>query len=146
MNIRRATPLDISAILALLGEMHQNTEVPTSPINSERLVNKVSEAIHRGIVFVAMDDENLIRASIGGIAGSDWWSDQRHLGDLWFYVTPASRKSDAAYKLIKSFITAGKEAKIPVRLGHIFSGDLERKDKFFARLGMTKAGSVFVEA
>jgi hypothetical protein len=38
------------------------------------------------------------------------------------------------------------DAKLPVRLGHVFSGDLDRKDKFFERLGMIKAGSVFVEA
>ena len=32
-----------------------------------------------------------------------------------------------------------------IRLGHIFSGDLERKDKFYERLGMVKAGSTYVE-
>ena len=46
----------------------------------------------------------------------------------------------------KEFIKIGQEVKIPVRLGHIFSGDLDRKDKLFERLGMTKAGCVFVES
>ena len=39
-----------------------------------------------------------------------------------------------------------KVAKLKIRLGHIFSGDLERKDKLFTRMGFIKAGSVFVEA
>jgi len=32
-----------------------------------------------------------------------------------------------------------------IRLGHLFSGDIDRKDKFFKRLGFAKAGSIFVE-
>ena len=32
-----------------------------------------------------------------------------------------------------------------IRLGHIFSGDVNRKDKFYERLGLVKAGSIYVE-
>ena len=32
-----------------------------------------------------------------------------------------------------------------LRMGHIYSGDLSRKDKFYERLGLIKAGSVYVE-
>jgi len=39
-----------------------------------------------------------------------------------------------------------KDAKLKIRLVHIFSGDLERKDNLFKRLGFVKAGSIFVEA
>ena len=39
----------------------------------------------------------------------------------------------------------GNSAKLKIKLGHVFSGDIERKDKFFERLGLTKAGSLFVE-
>ena len=108
---------------------------------------KVNEVIHRGVVFVALDKENKIVGSVGGMVGTDWWSDQPFLADCWFYVTPDHRKgSSVSLELIKNFIKSANDAKLPVRLGHIFSGDLERKDKFFERLGMTKAGSVFVEA
>ena len=50
-----------------------------------------------------------------------------------------------AKNLITDFIKIGKEAKLKIRLGHIFSGDLERKDKFYERLGLVKAGSTYVE-
>ena len=109
------------------------------------MVNKITETIHRGIGFVSLNDNNVIEGSIGGLVASDWWSDEKYLGDLWFYVTPEARKSNAAFELVRNFKRVGKEAKIPVRLGHVFSKDLERKDKFFERLGLQKAGSVFLE-
>ena len=145
MKIRRAGVLDISAIIALLIEMHNGTDVPASKIHSEKMVNKITETIHRGIGFVSLNDNNVIEGSIGGLVASDWWSDEKYLGDLWFYVTPEARKSNAAFELVRNFKRLGKEAKIPVRLGHVFSKDLERKDKFFERLGLQKAGSVFLE-
>ena len=145
MIIRRAGVLDISAIIALLIEMHNGTDVPASKIHSEKMVNKITETIHRGIGFVSLNDNNVIEGSIGGLVASDWWSDEKYLGDLWFYVTPEARKSNAAFELVRNFKRIGKEAKIPVRLGHVFSKDLERKDKFFERLGLQKAGSVFLE-
>ena len=145
MKIRRAGVLDISAIIALLIEMHNGTDVPASKIHSEKMVNKITETIHRGIGFVSLNDNNVIEGSIGGLVASDWWSDEKYLGDLWFYVTPEARKSNAAFELVRNFKKVGKEAGVPVRLGHVFSKDLERKDKFFERLGLQKAGSVFLE-
>ena len=47
--------------------------------------------------------------------------------------------------LVKNFVNFAKSVKMSVRLGHVFSGDIERKDKFFERLGFKKAGSVYVE-
>lgn len=145
MKIRRAGVLDISAIIALLIEMHNGTDVPASKIHSEKMVNKITETIHRGIGFVSLNDNNVIEGSIGGLVASDWWSDEKYLGDLWFYVTPEARKSNSAFELVRNFKRVGKEAGVPVRLGHVFSKDLERKDKFFERLGLQKAGSVFLE-
>jgi hypothetical protein len=50
--------------------------------------------------------------------------------------------------LIKKFVSEARSV-FPghkIRLGHVFSGDIARKDKFFERLGLTKAGSLFMEA
>ena len=134
----------MSAITAMLVEMHNNAEIKLTKLNTEKLVNKINEALHRGIIFVVHDGNNIV-GSIGGMVVSDWWSDETHLSDLWFYVSPSQRKSNAAMLLVKNFIKLAKEAKLTVRLGHVFSGDVERKDKFFERLGLIKAGSVYVE-
>ena len=67
------------------------------------------------------------------------------MGDFWFYVEPKSRNSKIAIKLVKGFIKIGNEANVIVKLGHVYSGDMERKDSFFKRLGLVKAGSLYTE-
>ncbi|MDB4345101.1 GNAT family N-acetyltransferase [bacterium] len=144
MECRRANLFDVSAITAMLIEMHNDAEIKLTSVNTEKLVNKINEALHQGVILIAQKDDKVV-GSIGGMIVSDWWSDEKHLSDLWFYVSPSCRKSKAALLLSKGFIKIAKEAKLPVRLGHVFSGDVDRKDKFFERLGMNKAGSLYVE-
>ena len=142
--IRKANALDISAITYMLSVMHKETELYVPTINSHKLVNKVNDIIHSGIVLVATEQNQLL-GSIGGTIGTDWWSDEQYLSDLWFYVYKDHRKSNIAKNMIVDFIKIGKEANMKIRLGHIFSGDLDRKDKFYERLGLVKAGSTYVE-
>jgi|TARA_R110000782_G_scaffold5657_2_gene19558 hypothetical protein len=144
VECRRANLFDVSAITAMLIEMHNGAEIKLTSVNTEKLVNKINEALHQGVILIAQKDDKVV-GSIGGMIVSDWWSDEKHLSDLWFYVSPSCRKSKAALLLSKGFIKIAKEAKLPVRLGHVFSGDVDRKDKFFERLGMNKAGSLYVE-
>ena len=44
--------------------------------------------------------------------------------------TMIQRNQCLAKNLITDFIKIGKEAKLKIRLGHIFSGDLERPEKY----------------
>ena len=145
MNIRRANLDDAFIILLLLKEMHEGTVINIPNIKLECLARKVDNVIKNGIVFVTYNNEGFITGSIGGIYASDWWSDEKHLSDLWFFVSKNYRKSRSALMLVKYFINFAKSIKMSVRLGHVFSGDIERKDKFFERLGFKKAGSVYVE-
>ena len=145
MIIRKATLLDISAIIFLLHKMHEETEIETPKINSVKLINKINVLLHDGLVLVAVDDNKVV-GSIAGQISQDWWTDETHLADAWYYVMKNSRKSLAGKKLIDEFIKLAKKAKLKLRLGHIFSGDIERKDKFYERLGFVRAGSVYMEA
>jgi hypothetical protein len=98
-------------------------------------------------VLVAVDEGRVV-GTIGGTTGRDWWSDDEYFSDLWFYVSSEARASRAAILLIKKFVSEIRSG-FPghkIRLGHVFSGDIARKDKFFERLGLTKAGSLFMEA
>ena len=143
--IRRATVLDISALAIMLDTMHKETEIEVPKIDAMKLINKINDLIHNGLVFVSVKD-NKIQGSIGGQIFSDWWSTEKYLGDAWFYVFKDQRKSNVAKNLIQAYINSAKDANMKVRLGHIFSGDIDRKDKFFKRLGLVKAGSIYVEA
>ena len=145
MNIRRANLDDAFIILLLLKEMHEGTVLKIPDIKLECLARKVDSVIKNGVVFVTYNNERMVTGSIGGIYANDWWSDEKYLSDLWFFVSKNYRKSRSALMLVKNFINHGKSVKMSLRLGHVFSGDIERKDKFFERLGFTKAGSLYVE-
>ena len=145
MIIRKANMLDISAIIYLLFKMHEETTIKPPKINSVKLIEKINYLFHKGIVLVAEVDNKIV-GSIAGQVTEDWWSDEKYVGDVWFYVFKDQRKSDVAKKLLQTYIKTSKDAKMKIRLGHLFSGDMDRKDKFFKRLGLAKAGSIFVEA
>jgi GNAT superfamily N-acetyltransferase len=144
MIVRKAVASDISALYMMLVEMHKNTNVKVAPIDDYKLLNKINEVIHKGLVLVSCKNNEIV-GSIAGMPTSDWWSLEPTLSDLWFYVSPKHRKSRSAFMLIKSFIKIGKDANLKLRLGHIYSGDMERKDKFYEKLGLVKAGSTYVE-
>jgi|TARA_X000001382_G_scaffold91357_2_gene65900 L-amino acid N-acyltransferase YncA len=143
--IRKATVLDISALVLMLDTMHKETEIEVPKINTVKLVDKINQLIHTGLVLVSVKD-NKIQGSIAGLMSQDWWSEEKYIADAWFYVFKDQRKSDVAKNLLQDYIKMSKDAKVKIRLGHIFSGDLERKDNLFKRLGFVKAGSIFVEA
>ena len=141
--IRKANILDISALIFMLNTMHKETELKVPEINTFKLTNKINEILHKGIILVAVD--NKIQGSIAGQICQDWWSEEKYLADSWFYVFPDSRKSNIAKNLIIDFMKIAKEAKLKIRLGHVFSGDIDRKDKFYEKLGLVKAGSIYME-
>jgi len=145
MIIRRANSEDISEIYKMLVDMYDRIEIEASPLSHRKLKDVIDSAMEKGIVIVA-EVEGKIIGSLAGVTNTDWWSEEKHLGDLWFYVYPDSRNSRAAVKLVKCFIKIGKEIKMKVKLGHFYSGDIERKDKFFDRLGFVKTGSLYTEA
>ena len=145
MIIRRATLLDVSAIIFLLQMMHKETEIETPKINTAKMLDRINMLLHKGVVLVAEKDK-LIVGTIAGQVSQDWWTDEQHLADTWYYVRKDYRKSIIGKKLLQDFIKIAKEAKVKLRLGHIFSCDIKRKDKFYERMGFVKAGSVYMEA
>jgi len=129
----------------MLDQMHKETEIEVPKINTSKLIHKINDLVHNGLVFVCVKD-NKIQGSIAGQICQDWWSEDKYIADTWFYVFKEQRKSDVAKKLLQTYVKTAKDVKLKIRLGHIFSGDIDRKDKFFERLGFVKAGSIFVEA
>jgi len=144
MNIRVANLLDTSALILMIMKMHSESKNDIPTLNVAKVSDAVTGAIKNGLVYVALEEENLI-GSIGGVISNDWFSEQKILGDLWFYVDNKHRSSNTAVKLIKQFISAGKKAKIKIRLGHIYFGDMERKDTFYKKLGFKLIGQIYSE-
>jgi len=144
MIIRRAVPEDVPEIHKMLIDMYSRIEISASPLSENKLLSVIKSAMEKGIVIIA-EVKGKILGSLGGMVNSDWWSEEKHLSDIWFYVYPDERNSRAAVKLVKCFIKIGKEIKMKVKLGHYYSGDIDRKDKFFDRLGFVKTGSLYTE-
>ena len=144
MEIRKADYSDVSDLYRMLTSMHSQTTLPVSPMRKEKVTDMICAAIGKGVVYIATEKNKLL-GSIGGMSTSDWWSTDEYLADLWFYVFPEHRKSSIAIKLVKTFINYGKEVKLKIKLGNVYSGDIKRKDDFFNRLGFVKAGSLYME-
>jgi len=83
--IRRANVLDMSALIYMLNEMHKETEVEVPKINTHKLISKINELLHKGLVLVAIEDNKIV-GSIAGMSVNDWWSDEMFISDAWFYV------------------------------------------------------------
>ena len=90
--------------------------------------------------------DGAIAGSIGGMETSDWWSSDIFIADLFFFVYKEHRQSKIATRLIKSFLKIARDADVRVKLGHVYTGDGERKDKFYERLGLSKVGSLYMES
>jgi len=145
--LRLATVEDLSDLYMMLQVMHSEAIDGTSPIDSEKLTAAINRALHTGVVVVAEVDGK-IAGSIGGMETSDWWSSDKnkYLADMWFFVYKEHRNSTIAVKLIKSFMEIGKKANMKMKLGHVYTGDGDRKDNFYERLGLSKVGSLYMEA
>lgn len=142
MYVRRANVYDFSDICTMLTEMHRETDVDLTSISPKKLSEVVVKTINDGVVLVAVEDNGKIVGSIGGGTATEWWSNEPIFGDLWFYVYKDNRKSKAGIDLIKRFIRHGEGRHI--KLGHVYNGDMDRKDKFYERLGLRKVGSTYI--
>lgn len=145
MEIRRANALDISAIIHLITQMHAEAKFDIPALDITKVTDSVIYAMKIGIVIVVINDEKKLVGSIGGIASEDWFTKENTLGDMWFYVLEKYRNSKTAVSLIKEFMNVGKEAKLKLKLGHIYFGDIERKDNFYEKLGLVKVGCTYLE-
>ena len=138
---------DACQILAILVEMHAEASAPLSPINPEKALARIATAIQRGVVFIALNDEQTaLLGSVGGIRTVDWYGDTEFLGDLWFYVRREHRSTRAALALLRRFRDAAKSMRLPLRMAVFNGNDVERKDRFFERAGFRKVGGFYAEA
>jgi len=143
--IRMAKAEDFSEIYMMLKVMHSGTIRGTSPVDPETLKSAIKNALNKGVILI-FELNGKIAGSIAGMETSDWWSKEKYLADMWFFVYQEHRKSNIAVQLIKSFMQLAQIANIKIKLGHVYSGDGERKDKFYERLGLSKVGSLYMEA
>lgn len=144
ISIRRAEPRDAGALVSMLLKMHAETTVPVSPPDEIKVYRAVIDTIEHGIALVAVDDRRLL-GSIGGIHHADWWSREPRLFELWWYVLPEHRKATGiGLSLFRQFKKMANGVPIRMDLFNV-GGKLEKIDRVCVKLGLVRAGHVYVE-
>ena len=128
----------------LLSEMASEMPEEFGPPNWAKVVRKVTDCIDQGVVFVYEEDGE-IYGSLGGEIGKQWFTEAQMFGDLWFYVRKDKRTSKAAVSLLKAIKDWGHEHNIPLQVGHMFGGEVDRKDVLYERCGFKRLGAVYSE-
>jgi len=142
--LRKASEDDAEDLLQMLCEQHSEATVKHGNIDGEKALGNIKRTIERGASYIAETEAGMV-GSIGFLVSSDWWSQEKHLADMWFYVRPAYRKSRAAHLLFRAYSETAASMELPVKAGHVDGADVDRKDKFFERFGLVRAGSIFME-
>ena len=141
MQVHNATLLDISPLLDLLSDMHQEAEL--EDVNWIKVAHIVTDCIASGLVLLAVTDEGDLAGSIGGAISTEWYADTPLLGDYWFFVRPEHRTAPAAVKLVKGWKEIAKKGDLEIKMGHVLGSDMDRKDQMFEKLGFEKLGSMY---
>ena len=82
--------------------------------------------------FVAVEDDKII-GSVGVSPQSPWYSNDKFLGDSWFYVEPERRGGRTAILLKNAVQNLADKTGLDLVLAVFSIVDAERKSKFFAR-------------
>lgn len=144
-DIRRATPFDIEALVALGESMHSESRyrcVPYSPAKVRATLGLIIDG--RGVVFAAWHGARLVGAIVATIT-SPWFSEVRIACDLALYVDPAFRGVGVAPMLVNALIEWAESEDVEYLEIAISSGvEPARASAMLERLGGTFVGGLFV--
>ena len=76
--------------------------------------------------------------------GTHWYSNEKFLGDLVFYVAPSSRTSRIASHLLRSATQYATMRGLPLLMAVVHGEDVARKDNFYERHGLARVGGVYL--
>ena len=139
--IEIAKERDIPEMGTLLLEMHHTSPMLLPPVAPHKVEAALRQCLREGRVFVAR------RGRIVGIlalqAVEQWYSHEKFLGDLVFYVSPSSRVSRVASKLLRAATEYATMRELPLLMAVVHGEDVERKDQFYVRHGFSRVGGVY---
>jgi len=130
ITVRAATVLDEDAIFFMLLDMAK--ENSKHRVSVSKSIATIRECITIGGCAVAEDNGKII-GSVGVSPQSPWYSNDKFLGDSWFYVVPEKRGSRAAILLKRAVQEFANRIGMDLVLAVFSITDAERKSKFFAR-------------
>jgi GNAT superfamily N-acetyltransferase len=147
LQLREAQPRkeDALGIYDLLVDMHSNTGLALPKINTNKVLRRIGYTVEQGKIFLAQRGEHLIGA-LGVVRDEPWWSSEQHLADTFFYVKPDARAGGTAVKLLGRAKKYAGELGLPLFINLLTGKDLFRKERFLARMGFERVGSLHVQS
>jgi GNAT superfamily N-acetyltransferase len=137
---RLGTADDAEAVLQLLRVMH--AEIGLASMNEEKVRQKIRDVIERGFLCLALSDGR----PVGTCAlefSQMWYSDDFHLAETWFFVSPDHRQSRHAARLMRFANELARQLALPVFMGVVSTKETERKCAFFGR-HMRSVGQLYI--
>lgn len=132
-------PDDESEILELLSLMHEDAALELPEIDASKVIERLADAT---AVWVAIMQDQIV----GVMAlqhGALWYTNDKVLGDIVFFVHPAFRASKLGIRLIQRAQDYATELGCPLFLGIVSGVDADRKNALYERLGMRHLGGFF---
>lgn len=132
---------DIPSLVPLLKQMHETAPSPLPPLAPHKVLRALRDCISGGRIFMVRKGE-----PVGILAlteGTHWYSNEKFLGDLVFYVAPSSRTSRIASHLLRSATQYATMRGLPLLMAVVHGEDVQRKDNFYARHGFSRIGGVY---
>jgi len=146
--IRKAVDKDLSKIVNLCKDGHEESVITTAPLDIKTLRKNIQVCIlsSEHLVMVVELDNN-IEGIIIGVTHQLWYSRKKQATDLFFYVSPSVRGDGWGTKLMRRFITWAKEnpGVKEIMLGVSSGiGDVDRTKTLYERMGAVHIGENYV--
>ena len=142
--IREVTAADYGPLFLLMKEAHEESITRFVPVDWGKCLGWICKCRDEGFAMVAEKDGEVIGAMLGH-KEAPWFSEQEYAVDVFTFVSKAHRGTGAGLKLYRTFLRWAHENETPVFIGQNSGVQVERVEKIFGHLGLTKCGSVFIE-
>jgi N-acetylglutamate synthase-like GNAT family acetyltransferase len=139
--IRRATEADADAIYNMLYFQALDSYPGADGFDADK-----ADAMIRGLIgttLVADGDGQIVGVLMMSV-DEPWYSRDRFMRDIVYFVQPDARASSAGMRLFRAALRSAKKASLPLVLQHTSGQDILRKDKLYRRMGGRQLGSVFI--
>jgi len=145
--IRKAVNQDVSKIVDLCKEAHEESKITTAPLDPKTLRTNVQICVLSAehLVLVVEVDEK-IEGLIIGVTHQLWYSRKKQATDLFFYTSQSIRGGGWGTKLMRRFISWAKEnpGVKEIMLGVSSGIDTDRTKTMYERMGAIRIGENYV--
>ena len=145
--IRKAVNQDVSKIVDLCKEAHEESKITTAPLDPKTLRTNVQICVLSAehlVMVVEVDDK--IEGMIIGVTHQLWYSRKKQATDLFFYTSIRIRGDGLGAKLMRRFIGWAKEnpGVKEIMLGVSSGIETDRTKTMYERMGAIRIGENYV--